>query len=88
MAHIYICYSQTDAQFKDELVGALRAIYLDRHQFWHEQTVDADGEVWPGVNEWVEQCDVFMYLLSNEAVASKQCRAVCALSKTWSVISL
>ena len=72
MPNIFICYSHDDKDdFAKPLIEALRR--ADYVIWW-------DDDLLPGVNwdqqihDWINSCDVFVYLLSDKAIESSDCQ--------------
>ena len=74
MAHIFISYSRVDRDFTDRLVDRLRRVY-GLSNIWYDDELHGGDHWWAEILRQIVACDVFVYLLSNEAVTSPYCHA-------------
>jgi hypothetical protein len=73
VADVFVSYSRRDAGFAGDLVQRLEArgksVWLDTHGI-------GDGEVFPAaIRSAIEQADVFVFVITPDAVASRFCEA-------------
>ncbi len=74
MARIFISYSRADRQFVDDFVPLVRRVY-GLEQVWFDDDIPGGHAWWQLILEQIAQCELFIYLLSNEALASPYCQA-------------
>ncbi len=74
MARIFVCYSRADRRFVDEFVPLLRTVY-GLGQVWFDGNIPGGHDWWKLILDQIAQCELFVYLLSNEALASQHCQA-------------
>jgi hypothetical protein len=74
MAHIFISYSRADRAFVDEFVPLLRKVYADTST-WFDEAIPGGHQWWQLILNEIAICDLFIYLLSNDSLASPYCQA-------------
>ena len=72
MVRIFISYSRVDRPFVDRLVPLLDKVY---DSVWFDENLHGGQEWWKEILHHITACDIFIYLLSNESLASRYCRA-------------
>ena len=76
MAKIFISYSRVDNENKlvEDFVNRVRRMRRNDTVWWDDEL--RGGDVWwREILDQIKACDIFVYLLSNESVASPYCRA-------------
>ena len=66
---IFVSYARVDKPYCVRIIETLHA-----HEVWYDQRHYADQDRWKEILRRLDWCDVFLYLLSPEAVASLYCR--------------
>lgn len=66
---IFISYARVDKPFCMDFVNTLTA-----HDVWYDQRLYAGQDWWKEILRRLEWCDLFIYLLSKESIASPYCR--------------
>jgi formylglycine-generating enzyme len=74
MAQVFISYSRSDILFIDELIPLLKQVFK-HHDFWYDQHITGGEDWWQTILEAINASDVFIYLLSNDSIASEYCQA-------------
>ncbi|MEP7287629.1 MAG: SUMF1/EgtB/PvdO family nonheme iron enzyme [Chloroflexota bacterium] len=74
MARIFISYSRADAQFINELVPLITKVFPN-HNIWYDEHITGGEDWWQRILDEIDACDVFIYLLSNDSLASEYCQA-------------
>ena len=74
MARIFISYSHSDAAFVKELVPLLNKVF-PTHQVWYDEQISGGQDWWQRILREILACDLFLFLMSNEALASDYCQA-------------
>lgn len=74
MARLFISYSRADRQFVDGFVPLLRKVY-GNDTIWFDDDIPGGHEWWRLILSEIGKCELFIYLLSNEALASPYCQA-------------
>jgi hypothetical protein len=69
MARIFISYGRADRQFVDEFVPLLRRVY-GMDDVWHHDLIHGGTDWWQMILCKVAACDLFIYLISNDSLAS------------------
>ncbi len=70
MAHIFISYNPTDLIPLGMIVGFLRQEYKDK-TIWYDDVSDAANWSWANIQGEIQNCDLFIYLCSNESLNSR-----------------
>lgn len=73
MAEFFISYSHTDKDFATEFANHLRVTYIE-DTIWMDDQLRAGDEFEEKILSRISQCDIFIYLLSNESVNSEWCQ--------------
>ena len=74
MARIFISYSRADRQFLDSLVPLIRKVY-GNDSLWYDDDIHGGADWWPLILSEIDDCDLFIYLVSNESLSSEYCQA-------------
>lgn len=75
---IFISYARVDKPVCTQLVNTLGA-----HEVWYDQRLYAGQHWWKEILRRLEWCDVFIYLLSKDSIASKYCRKELVIAKKF-----
>jgi hypothetical protein len=67
---LFISYARADEPFVRNLAEQLRNAH---HDIWYDQELAAGQDWWQGVLEGINRCEVFIFVLSPEALASEIC---------------
>lgn len=73
MASIFISYSRTDRAFVEQLVPLLRRMY-GNDCLWFDADIPGGTDWWRMIESQIAGCTVFLFLMSNDALASEFCR--------------
>ena len=74
MAQIFVSYSRVDESFTVSLVGKLRRVY-QYENVWFDEGLHGGDIWWQEILNEIAECDIFLYVLSNESVQSEYCQA-------------
>lgn len=74
MARIFISYSRVDREFVVALAKLLREVY-GYENVWYDENLHGGDIWWKEILDAIAECDIFIYLLSNESVTSPYCLA-------------
>jgi tetratricopeptide (TPR) repeat protein len=74
MAAIFVSYSRADRPFVDDFVPLLRQVFSD-HEIWFDEHISGGEDWWNRILSEINDCDLFIYLLSNDSLASEYCQA-------------
>src|SRR5689334_9997993 len=74
MAQFFISYSRVDHTFVKDFVEQLRDMF-PQHSTWYDGSLHGGDHWWQEILKQIDQCDIFIYLLSNESVTSPYCQA-------------
>ena len=74
MPQLFISYSRVDTETTERLVERLRRVY-GLPNVWYDDELHGGMRWWQAILNQIAQCDVFIYLLSNESVTSPYCQA-------------
>ena len=66
---IFVSYARVDKPFCIRIIETLHA-----HEVWYDQRIYAGQDWWKEIRRRLDWCEVFIYLLSPESVASRNCR--------------
>ncbi len=87
MAKIFISYSRVDLSFVEQLYHRLQQM-RPNFQIWYDQAPHGllgGDSWWDAILDAIKDCDIFIYVLSNESVQSRYCQAefeeACRLQK-------
>ncbi|PSN19148.1 hypothetical protein C7271_08800 [filamentous cyanobacterium CCP5] len=72
MADIFISYSRRDKEFVRVLVDALEASKYDTWIDW--QSIPESADWWREIEDGIEACHTFIFVITNEAVTSDYCQ--------------
>jgi formylglycine-generating enzyme required for sulfatase activity len=77
MAKFFISYSRVDKDtFTEPFIAVLTKVYRPpRHLIWWDEHLRGGDVWWQEILRQVAECDIFIYLLSNESVTSPYCKA-------------
>jgi len=73
MAKIFVSYSRGDRQFVDEFVPLLRRVY-GNDSVWFDDDLTGGTDWWKMILAEISRCDLFVYLISNDALESPYCQ--------------
>ncbi len=74
MINIFISYSRADDLFVEQLVPLLEQVFPD-FEIWYDQHITGGEDWWQRILKAIDACDLFIYLLSNDSLASSYCQA-------------
>ncbi|MCL4251103.1 MAG: SUMF1/EgtB/PvdO family nonheme iron enzyme [Anaerolineae bacterium] len=74
MPKLFVSYSRSDTDFTVLLIERLRRIY-NLPNVWYDDDLHGGVHWWKAILNEIAECDVFIYLLSNESVTSPYCQA-------------
>jgi formylglycine-generating enzyme required for sulfatase activity len=74
MARIFVSYSRADRQFIEQFIPLIRRVY-GNDSVWFDRDIVGGVNWWQMILSKIEQCDLFIYLISNESLESPYCRA-------------
>ncbi len=69
---LFASYSRKDESAVRELISDLQRAHLS---VWHDQELRGGDPWWQDILRRIRQCDVFLFLLSRNSLASKPCLA-------------
>lgn len=72
----FVSYSRTDRLFVDLLVPMLTQVY-GPGSVWFDEQIPGGVDWWRLILEQVAECDVFLFLISNDSLASSYCQEEC-----------
>jgi formylglycine-generating enzyme required for sulfatase activity len=72
VAKIFISYSRADRVFLQQFLPLLRRIY-GNDAIWYDDEIHGGIDWWEMILSQVRQCDLFIYLLTNDSVRSNYC---------------
>ena len=78
MAQIFISYSRVDRPFTRKLEDSLRRVYT----VWYDEALTGGQDWWNEILNQIDDCDVFIYLLSEDSVKSNYCLAEYDVART------
>ncbi|MCY4146495.1 MAG: SUMF1/EgtB/PvdO family nonheme iron enzyme [Chloroflexi bacterium] len=73
---IFVSYARVDKPFCIRIIETLHA-----HEVWYDQRLYAGQDWWKEIRRRLAWCEVFVYLLSPESVASRNCRRELAIAR-------
>ena len=73
---IFVSYAREDKPFCIRIIETLQA-----HEVWYDQRLYAGQDWWKEIQRRLAWCEVFIYLLSPESVASRHCRRELAIAR-------
>src|SRR5690606_33899208 len=74
MPKLFISYSRVDTEITERLVNRLRRVY-GLANVWYDDELYGGARWWQEILKQIANCQVFIYLLSNESVTSPYCKA-------------
>lgn len=74
MSRIFISYSRVDRVSAEEITKRLRDVY-GYENVWMDDALSGGDIWWDEILRAINRCDIFLFLLSNDAVNSPYCRA-------------
>jgi hypothetical protein len=74
MPRIFISYSRADNLFVKELVPLMYTMY-DPDNIWIDQQIYGGIKWWEMILNKIAECDLFIYLISNDSLTSPYCQA-------------
>jgi formylglycine-generating enzyme required for sulfatase activity len=76
MARLFISYSRADTRFLKDFLPLVTTMFPKRYySFFYDQDIPGGADWWQMILEEIEKADIFIYLLSDESIASSYCRA-------------
>ncbi len=66
---IFVSYARVDKPYCVRVIETLRA-----HEVWYDQRLYAGQDWWQEILRRLDWCEVFIYLLSPDSIASRYCR--------------
>src|SRR3954454_5639466 len=76
---LFASYSRKDETAVEELIADLEGARLS---VWHDRDLGGGDPWWQDILRRIRQCDVFLFALSKNALASKPCLAELAYART------
>lgn len=73
---IFVSYARVDKPYCIRIIETLHA-----HEVWYDQRLYAGQDWWKEIRRRLAWCEVFIYLLSPESVASRNCRRELAIAR-------
>jgi formylglycine-generating enzyme required for sulfatase activity len=73
MARIFISYARKDKPIAEEYVRQLRTVY-EHGDVWYDADLHGGKNWWKFILRQVDQCEVFVYLISNRSLQSQYCQ--------------
>ena len=74
MARIFISYSRSDRLFLDTFLPLIRKVY-GNNSLWYDDDIHGGADWWGIILSEIGDCDLFVYLISNESLESPYCQA-------------
>ena len=77
MTQFFISYSRVDLPFVEQLYKRLRQMRPNA-RIWYDKAPDGllgGDDWWEEIMEAIAECEIFLYVLSNDSVQSKYCEA-------------
>ena len=74
MAQIFISYSRVDRPFVDNFLPLLHEVY-GYSSIWFDAELHGGQVWWDEILSQIARCDIFVFLMSNESLASTYCLA-------------
>ncbi|GAB1421979.1 hypothetical protein MASR2M15_21830 [Anaerolineales bacterium] len=66
---VFISYAHVDGYYCQQFVN-----FLEDYDVLYDKRLKVGTEWWKEIVNWIESCDIFLYLLSPESVISTHCR--------------
>ena len=74
MVDIFISYSRADRQFIEQFIPLVRRVY-GNNSLWYDDDIHGGTDWWQTILNEIENCELFIYLVSNESLESSYCQA-------------
>lgn len=74
MAQIFISYSRSDRLFLDIFLPLIRKVY-GNNILWYDDDIHGGADWWSIILNEIGDCELFIYLISNESLESPYCHA-------------
>ena len=74
MARIFISYSRSDRLFLDTFLPLIRKVY-GNDSLWYDDDIHGGADWWGIILSEIGDCELFVYLISNESLESPYCQA-------------
>lgn len=74
MAQIFASYSRADRHFVDQFIPLIRSVY-GNNSIWFDEGIYGGANWWEMILDEIGECDLFIYLISNESLKSSYCQA-------------
>src|SRR5512145_3436038 len=71
MPPIFVCYSRVDQPVTEQLAGLLRKAY---DHVWYDENLHGGEEWWAEILKEIARCQHFLFMMSDESIASEWCR--------------
>jgi hypothetical protein len=69
--NVFISYQRGSSEFTDSLVEDIAA---HNHNVWSDQQLPAGEEWWEQILRRIQVCDLFMFVVDSESIASRPCK--------------
>jgi hypothetical protein len=73
MALIFVSYSKADATFVKDFVAKLKSKY-PKHDIWYDNELSGGVDWWKRIEANIQNCQIFLFLISNDALESEYCQ--------------
>lgn len=74
MAQIFVSYSRSDRSFLDNFVPLIHKVY-GNGSIWFDEDIHGGANWWQMIISEIKNCELFIYLISNESLESQYCQA-------------
>jgi formylglycine-generating enzyme required for sulfatase activity len=74
MARIFVSYSRSDRPFLDTFLPLIRRVY-GQDSLWFDDDIHGGSDWWGMILNEIGDCDLFIYLISNESLESPYCQS-------------
>lgn len=71
---IFVSYSRVDRAFMDQVVEKLSQVFGEQ-DLWFDKKLTGGKDWWKEILTQINQCDIFIYLLTRESIESEYCTA-------------
>jgi TolB protein len=71
MTRIFISYDRDDRPLTRQIATQLRRVYED---VWYDEIIRGGEDWWDEIRKQIAQCDIFMFMLSEESIKSPYCK--------------
>ncbi len=75
MPRIFVSYSRVDLHFVQQLVNRLQQMRPNDPVWYDSHGLLGGDRWWDSILKAIGECDLFIYVLSNESIESKYCQA-------------